>query len=273
MTDSQRSPRVLSLYPRRYRASHGAEILEMYRDTTEGASATAGRLEQLDIAAHALRVRTRTGSSDRAGRFLVATAPYALAAAGSIAAAGLTTAVADAVRDASTAGVNLLGAAVYVAVLVAGTMACLGRWSASRILGALSLVALLAGAQGSAWLIPLLALVTAMPAAVGPGRIDRRLAPAYAVITWLPSLYAAVSGDSTFFLGAIQQLGPTMLLIAIRTAAPDVRPRHILAILMAGAPWATTPAGSPIGAAIAVTALLIAWGVGRLSRRRLPVTA
>lgn len=272
MTDARHSSRVLSLYPRRYRASHGAEILQMYRDAGEGASATAGRLEQLDIAAHALRVRTHTGSSHRAGRFLVAAAPYALAAAGSIAAAGLTTAVADAVRGGSTAGTDLLGAAVYVTVLAAGAMACLGRWSMSRVLGALSLVALLAGAQGSAWLIPLLALVVVMPAAVVPGRVDRRLASAYAVITWLPSLYAALSGDGDFFLGMIQQLGPVMLLIAIRTAVPGVRPRHILAILVAGAPWATTAAGSPIGAAIVITALAIAWGAGRLSRRRLQVT-
>lgn len=32
MTDARHSSRVLSLYPRRYRASHGAEILQMYRD-------------------------------------------------------------------------------------------------------------------------------------------------------------------------------------------------------------------------------------------------
>ncbi|MCF4140006.1 hypothetical protein L1856_29070 [Streptomyces sp. Tue 6430] len=271
MTADEHSPRVLSLYPRRYRASHGAEILQMYRDATEGASAAAGRLEQLNIAAHAVRVRTHTGSGQRAGRFLVATAPYALAAAGAIAAAGLTTAVAGAVRDGS-AGMTLPGAAVYVAVSAAGAMAVLGRWSMARVLGALSVVALLAGCQGSAWLIPLLALVAVMPAAVAPGRNDRRLALAFAVITWLPSLCAASSGDGDFSLGLVQQLGPVMLLIALRTAAPDARPRHIVAILLAGAPWATTATGSPIGAAIVITALAIAWGVGRLSRGRLPVT-
>lgn len=273
MNATQRSPRVLSLYPRRYRTSHGAEILQMYREATEGASAAAGRLEQLNIAAHAVRVRTRTGSGQRAGRFLVATAPYALGAAGSIAATGLTTAVAGAIRDGSAAGVALPGAAVYVAVLAAGAMACLGRWSMARVLAALSVVALLAGCQGSAWLVPLLALVGVMPAAVSPGRNDRRLALAFAVITWLPSLCAAISSDGDFSLGLVQQLGPVMLLIALRTAAPDVRPRHILAILLAGAPWATTATGSPIGAAIVTTALFIAWGVGRLSRGRLPVTA
>ncbi|MFF3175030.1 hypothetical protein ACFVQ0_20685 [Streptomyces sp. NPDC057900] len=202
----------------------------------------------------------------------MATAPYALAAAGSIAAAGLTTAVADTARGGSAAGTSLLGAAVYVTVLAAGAMACLGRWSMSRVLGALPLVALLAGVQGSAWLIPLMALVVVMPAAVVPGRIDRRLASVYAAITWLPSLYAALSGDSDFFLGMIQQLGPVMLLIAIRAAIPGVRPRHIFAILVAGAPWVTTATGSPIGAAIVITVLAVAWGVGRLSRRRLQVT-
>lgn len=272
MTTDQHSPRVLSLYPRRYRASHGAEILQLYREATEGASAAAERLEQLNIAAHAVRVRTRTGSGQRTGRFLVATAPYALAAAGSIAAAGLTTAVAGAVRDGSAAGLTLPGAALYIAVLAAGAMACLGRWSTARVLGALSAVALLAGCQGSAWLIPLLALTVVMPAAVAPGRNDRRLALAFAVITWLPSLSAAFSSDGDFSLGLVQQLGPVMLLIALRTAAPDACPRHIVAILLAGAPWAMTATGSPIGAAIVITALAIAWGVGRLSRGRLPVT-
>ncbi|ROQ70059.1 hypothetical protein EDD93_4566 [Streptomyces sp. 840.1] len=271
MTDARHSSRVLSLYPRRYRARHGPEILQMHRDAVEGASATAVRLEQLDIAAHALRVRTHTGSSHRAGRFLVVTAPYALAAAGSIAAAGLTTAVADAMRGGSPAGLDALGAAVCMTVLAAGAVACLGRWTMSRALAALSLTALIAGAQGSAWLIPLLALVAVMPAGTVPGRDDRRPAVAYAVITWLPSLCAALSDDRHFFLGAIQQLGPVMLLIAIRTAAPDARPRHILAILVAGAPWATSAAGSPIGGAIVITALTIAWGAGRLSRGRVPV--
>ncbi|MFJ5290464.1 hypothetical protein [Streptomyces sp. NPDC088348] len=51
------------------------------------------------------------------------------------------------------------------------------------------------------------------------------------------------------------------------------RERHILAILVAGAPWATTATGSPVGAAIVIAVLAIAWGVGRLSRGRLPVTA
>lgn len=271
MTDARHSSRVLSLYPRRYRASHGAEILQMYRDAVEGASATAAHLEQLDIAAHALRVRTHTGSSHRAGRFLVATAPHALAAAGAIAAAGLTTAVADAMRGGSAAGLDPLGTAVYMTVLAAGAVACLGRWPMSRVLAALSLAALIAGAQGSAWLIPLLALVVVMPAGAVPGRDDRRPAAAYAVITWLPSLCAALSGDRNFFLGAIQQLGPVMLLIVIRTAAPGARPRHILAILVAGAPWVTSVTGSPIGAAIVSTALAVAWGVGRLSRRRFSV--
>ncbi|MEU2060086.1 hypothetical protein [Streptomyces sp. NPDC013455] len=146
MTDAQHSPRVLSLYPRRYRASHGAEILQTYLDPTEGASASARLREQLDVAAHAVRVRTGTGGSRPAGRFLLTAAPYALASAGSIAATGLTEAVAHAVRSESTTGFPLLGAAVSVLVLAAAALACTGRWASARGLGAVSLVALL-GAQ------------------------------------------------------------------------------------------------------------------------------
>ncbi|MFE6974247.1 hypothetical protein [Streptomyces sp. NPDC057682] len=267
MTDPRPSLRVLSLYPRGYRARHGAEILEMYRAATADASPAARRRERLDIAAHAVRVRTRTGADRPAGRFLVAVAPYALAAAAAISAAGPTVAVSRALHGGP--GPGLPGTALCTAVLVAGVPALLGSWPAARGTAALCLVALVAGVPGSAWLLPLLALVAAMPPAVAPAGRDGRLAGAFAVMTWLPSLCSALSGGHVGF-GLVQQIGPTMLLLALRAAAPDVRPRHLLAILVAGAPWAASPTGSPAGALVVAVALGLAWTGGRLSRGGTP---
>ncbi|MGW1230845.1 hypothetical protein ACWD49_36505, partial [Streptomyces sp. NPDC002530] len=194
-------------------------------------------------------------------------APYALAAAGAVAAARLTTSLSHVLRGGDLPDTG--GTALATAVLMAGVLACLGRWPAARGTAAVCLVALVAGGPGPAWLVPLLALVAAMPAAVAPAGRDRRLAGAFAVMTWLPSLCTALSG-SLVSLGLVQQAGPTALLLALRTAAPDVRPRHLLAILAAGAPWAASATGSPGGVLVVGAALGLAWTGGRLSRGRTP---
>ncbi|MEU2081098.1 hypothetical protein ABZ569_04225 [Streptomyces albus] len=86
------TPRALSLYPRHYRETYGAEIHEMYQDAVRGAGRWARCREELDIAAHALRLRTCTGPGHLLGRFVLALAlglPWLpLAATGAAVAAG-----------------------------------------------------------------------------------------------------------------------------------------------------------------------------------------
>ncbi|MFF9346251.1 hypothetical protein [Streptomyces sp. NPDC014734] len=268
MTDAQPSPRALPLYPRRYRDLHGAEIQEMYRDAVEGAGRRARYLEELDIAAHAIRVRTRTSGRHRIGRFALTAAPYALAGASALAAAHLTPAVAETVTTGSTAALRHGGTAVYTAVLAAGVLACLGRWPHARALGAITLVPLAAGVGADAWLIPLLAVLVLMPGGAAPSGPDRRLAPVLAVLSWLPSLGAAVLGVSDPGLGMVGQLGPAAIVLAVRAAAHDGRVRHAVAVLVGAAPWIVTPTASPAGLAVVGVVLALGHGFGRAARPR-----
>ncbi|MFB7919476.1 hypothetical protein [Streptomyces sp. NPDC056061] len=268
MTDAQPAPRALPLYPRRYRALHGAEIQEMYRDAVEGAGRGARHLEELDIAAHAIRVRTRTSGRHRIGRFTLAAAPYALAGASALAAAHLTPAVAELAGTGSTAALQNGGIAVFLATLAAGALACLGRWPLARALAALTLVPLVAGVGADARLIPLLAVLVLMPGGAAPCGPDRRLAPALAVLIWLPSFGAALAGVAEPGLGMVGQLGPAAVVLAIRMAARDGRARHALAILVGAAPWIVTPTASPAGLAIVGIVLALGYGIGRVARPR-----
>ncbi|MGW4027624.1 hypothetical protein [Streptomyces sp. NPDC005009] len=267
MTNAQRPPFVLSLYPRRYRARHGEELAQMYRDATGDAGPRARRREQLDIAAHAIRVRTHTGGGQPFGRFALAAAPYALAAAVSLTAIQLTAAAGPA-AGAGTDPLRLGGTLVSLAILSAGALACAGRWPYARMLSALALVPLIGGVRVSLWLIPLLALVVLMPGAARPARTDDRLAAAFAVLTWLPWLAAALVGAAAPALGMVGQLTPALAVLAIRAAVSDSHPRHILAILVASVPWTVTPAGSPMGLGIVVVLLAFAWSAGRTARVR-----
>lgn len=262
---AQRLPRLFFLYPRRYRELYGEEILQLYRDATEGAGPAARRRERFDIAAHAIRIRTHTGGRQVFGRFALAAAPYALAAAVAIAAVGLTGTLADAVRGGGAAAVQQGANPVFLAVLAAGALAWTGRWPLARGLGALTVIPLVAGVQASGWLIPLLAVVVLMPGAAAPARSDRWPAAAFAALTWLAAVLGGLSSPG---LGMIGLLVPAMVVLVIRTAAPDSRPVHALAVLVASTPWIVLPAGSPIGAAVVVTLLTLAWGVGRVARPR-----
>ncbi|MFI7387190.1 hypothetical protein [Streptomyces sp. NPDC049813] len=269
MTHTRPAPRVLALYPRRYRAVHGPEIAQLYRDATDGTDTRTRLREQADIAAHALRVRTFLSPRQPLGRFALTAAPYTLAAAVSIAAARTTTATTDALRDMDAAAWPATGALVtYVMTLAAGVSACTGRWPLARLTGAVALLLMRARAPVSGWLVPLLAVVVLMPGAAEPARTDRRLAVALAASTWLPVCAAALAGQSTPGLGMAGQLVPAMAVLGLRTAAPGCRPRHVLAVLAAALPWVTTPAGSPVGLAVVVAVLAAAWGVGRAAGRR-----
>ncbi|TRV81997.1 hypothetical protein FKN01_01560 [Streptomyces sp. 130] len=86
---------LLRLYPARYRRTFGDDIAEAYREATEGAGRTARFREAADLVAHALRMRMRLGSAQRAGRLFAAAAPFALAATAAYAAFGLVSMLAD----------------------------------------------------------------------------------------------------------------------------------------------------------------------------------
>ncbi|WP_282202230.1 hypothetical protein [Kitasatospora fiedleri] len=66
---------VLALYPARYRRDRGAELAEVFADTTAGAGRLATAREAFDLAAYGLRLRTGLTSTARGGRLLAAAAP------------------------------------------------------------------------------------------------------------------------------------------------------------------------------------------------------
>ncbi|MGQ4485622.1 hypothetical protein ACN6LM_001252 [Streptomyces sp. SAS_281] len=86
---------LLRLYPAGYRRAFGEEIAEAYREATEGAGRAARFREAGDIVGHALRMRMRLGSAQRAGRLFAAAAPFALAATAAYAAFGLVSMLGD----------------------------------------------------------------------------------------------------------------------------------------------------------------------------------
>ncbi|MFC8537379.1 hypothetical protein ACFUJY_26175 [Streptomyces sp. NPDC057249] len=86
---------LLRLYPAGYRRAFGDDIAEAYREATEGAGRAARFREAGDIVAHALRMRMRLGSAQRAGRLFAAAAPFALAATAAYAAFGLASMLGD----------------------------------------------------------------------------------------------------------------------------------------------------------------------------------
>ncbi|MGW0931209.1 hypothetical protein [Streptomyces sp. NPDC002644] len=270
MIDHRPFPGLLALYPRPYRERYGEEILEMYREATDGAGPVARRLEQFDVAAHALRVRTRTGGGQVFGRFALTAAPYALASAVAIAATELTRTLVQATGGGGAGGVAAGAMPVFLLVLAVGVLAATGRWRAARGLSvpalALSVLARsVLEVPPSAWLIPLLAVVLLMPPAATPARADLRAAAAFASMTWIA---AVLGGLSTPGLGMVGLLLPALAVLAFRTAAPDGRPAHVVAVLSAGAPWILLPTGSPVGLALVLGSLAVAWAVGRTVRPR-----
>ncbi|GAA1216762.1 hypothetical protein GCM10009665_03290 [Kitasatospora nipponensis] len=70
---------LLGLYPAAYRAAHGEEIAAVHAETVQGADRRTALREWAALAAHALRLRTRLGSADPAGRIVAGAAPMVLA--------------------------------------------------------------------------------------------------------------------------------------------------------------------------------------------------
>ncbi|GLW55246.1 hypothetical protein [Kitasatospora phosalacinea] len=133
---------VLALYPARYRRDRGAELAEVFADTTAGTGRLGTAREALDLAAYGLRLRTGLTSTALGGRLLAAAAPLL---AGTL--CGLVALPGDTrfwrVADAARSGFDvpwqqlpdrlaLLGLTV-VPVLLA-VAAALGAWRAARTL-------------------------------------------------------------------------------------------------------------------------------------------
>ncbi|MFB7945079.1 hypothetical protein ACFC6L_09170 [Kitasatospora phosalacinea] len=133
---------VLALYPARYRRDRGAELAEVFADTTAGTGRLGTAREALDLAAYGLRLRTGLTSTALGGRLLAAAAPLlAGTLCGLLVLPGDTRfrRVADAARSGFDAPwqqlpdrIALLGLAV-VPVLLA-VAAALGAWRAVRTL-------------------------------------------------------------------------------------------------------------------------------------------
>ncbi|MFD8596362.1 hypothetical protein ACFV1L_15330 [Kitasatospora sp. NPDC059646] len=162
---------ALALYPARYRRDRGAELAEVFADSTAGSGPLATAREALDLAAYGLRLRTGLTDTAIGGRLLAAAAPLlagALLGLGALPGTGdwRTFLVADAARAGTdlpparlAENIAVLGLAVVPLLLAVA--AALGAWRAARSLGAV--VALLGavrigfaavdllGPQGSGW--------------------------------------------------------------------------------------------------------------------------
>ncbi|RKE20634.1 hypothetical protein [Streptomyces sp. TLI_171] len=150
---------ALALYPARYRRDRGAELAEVFADTTAGAGPLGTAREALDLAGYGLRLRTGLTATALGGRLLAAAAPLL---AGTL--LGLSALPGDPrtlqVTAAARAGfaapwpllpdhLAVLGLAVVPVLLAAAAL--LGAWRAARVLA--GLVALLAAVRLGADLV------------------------------------------------------------------------------------------------------------------------
>jgi len=137
---------ALALYPARYRRDRGAELAEVFADTTAGSGRLATAREALDLAAYGLRLRTGLTGTALPGRMLAAAAPLLAGALLGLAALPGTgdwrvfriTVAARSGTDLPWAqlveNIAVLGLAVVPLLLAAA--AALGAWRAARSLGA-----------------------------------------------------------------------------------------------------------------------------------------
>ncbi|GAA2747183.1 hypothetical protein [Kitasatospora cinereorecta] len=173
---------AIAAYPAHYRRDRGAELADVFADTTAGAGRLATAREALDLAAYGLRLRTRLTATTLGGRLLATAAPLL---AGALLGVGPVPGLADprthTIRVAARAGLTppwtdtpghlaVLGLTVVPALLAAA--AALGAWRAARVLacavallGALR-IALAATDTQDSWLL-LYAATVLMPYLAG----------------------------------------------------------------------------------------------------------
>ncbi|MFD8483696.1 hypothetical protein [Kitasatospora sp. NPDC059673] len=137
---------ALALYPARYRRDRGAELAEVFADTTAGSGRLATAREALDLAGYGLRLRTGLTETALPGRLLVAAAPLL---AGALLGLGTLPGTGDwrefGITDAARAGTavpwarlveNLAVLGLVVVPLLLAAAAAFGAWRAVRLLGA-----------------------------------------------------------------------------------------------------------------------------------------
>ncbi|GAB2733787.1 hypothetical protein [Kitasatospora kifunensis] len=148
MTGNQRSLRLaLAVYPKRYRAERGAEIAQVYADTTAGAGPRVRARELYGVAGYGMRMRLGVTSTKAAGRLLGEAAPLI---AGAAAGAGLGQ-LAQLLRWSGWGyfwphqylllAIGLLAVPMLAAVLR-------GRWTAARVLALVSVAGWVVGMCG-----------------------------------------------------------------------------------------------------------------------------
>ncbi|MFI1256075.1 hypothetical protein ACH4U6_20180 [Streptomyces netropsis] len=194
---------VMRLYPAEYRARHGHEIAEVYRQAVDGAGRLARSREAADLAAHALRMRLHVSSDRRAGRLFAAAAPFVvavLAAHAGLELFNLAAFLLDTRGDGPYLGAaDLVFAGVWTAVLAAAVAALAGRWPAGRwcLAVVLAVCALLAatigrggvlGAPGALVVLSVLsaAILVGCPPDMAPDWRVRRIAFGAAIAIWAP---------------------------------------------------------------------------------------
>ncbi|MFJ7249625.1 hypothetical protein ACIQWA_34015 [Kitasatospora sp. NPDC098652] len=137
---------ALRLYPARYRRERGAELAEVFADTTAAGGRVALAREVLGLAVYGLRVRLGLTGASAAGRLLALAAPMI---AGAVVGAVMVPWVLALERTTrwlawdDSFGNHVRAFAPPVATLLLGVAALLGRWTAVRatslVLGAIGL--------------------------------------------------------------------------------------------------------------------------------------
>ncbi|MFI6848363.1 hypothetical protein OG535_18600 [Kitasatospora sp. NBC_00085] len=128
---------LLGLYPAKYRAANGEEIVAVLAESLQGADRRTVLREWATVAAHAVRLRTRLSSSDPAGRFLAGAAPFLLAGGAGLAMVHLLLGLflPDQFGDEGHPAARVaVGAAQTVPWILALVCAGSGRWGAARLL-------------------------------------------------------------------------------------------------------------------------------------------
>ncbi|MFV8126974.1 hypothetical protein [Streptomyces syringium] len=206
---------VMRLYPSEYRARHGHEIAEVYRQAIDGAGRLATSREAADLAAHALRMRLKCSSDRPAGRLLAAAAPFVVAVLAAHAGRELFELAAfllDTRGDVPRPGAaDMVFAGWWVALLAAAVVALGGRWPVGRwcLAVILTVGALLAatvgrggvlGAPGALVVFSVLSAVILVgcPPDMAPGWRVRRMASGAAVAIWAPLAVLSVVWRTLF---------------------------------------------------------------------------
>ncbi|WP_052433161.1 hypothetical protein [Streptacidiphilus carbonis] len=140
MTASDRAPepRLLRLYPARYRNLHGPEIAAVHAQATAGLTGLPLLREHSDLAAHALRLRTRLSSTDPAGRIAAGAAPFALAGAAGLSLLLVVVLAPDILSGGLGPGLTALAAVDNLPWIAALACALTGRWTPARMLSLLA---------------------------------------------------------------------------------------------------------------------------------------